>query len=385
MNNKRQLISLALLITIIISAFAAGYFAHEYLNLEMQELPILAEARQILNRHALAELPADSTLEYGMVHGMLAELDDPHTRFVEPVQAELTSDNLEGSYGGIGASLDRDPQGYVILHPFPDSPATEAGIVDGDRLILVDEINILPEIATEEVVAALRGPVGEPVSLSIARPPGYETFQFKINRQSIPLPSVTWYTAPADSNVGIIRVNIIAASTVAEIENAIADLNTQQVSYYALDLRGNGGGLVDAGVNIASLFLKEGDILQEQFRDKPIETYSVKEPGANVDLPLVVLVDANTASAAEIVAGALQAHGRAKIIGQPTFGKDTIQLAFDLTDGSSIHVTAAKWWLPGLEVFIGETGLQPDILVSTENNEIDLTIAAAIEYFSANE
>ena len=128
------------------------------------------------------------------------------------------------------------------------------------------------------------------------------------------------------------------------------------------------------------LFLDEGDILHEQYRDKPLKTYSVQSSGQYADIPMVVLVDANTASAAEIVAGALQAQGRAVLLGQTTYGKDSIQLAFDLSDGSSIHVTAAKWWLPGLEQDIGENGLVPDILVPL--GETDLTLNAAIEYLS---
>ncbi len=382
MTPKRFLTVLILFALSLLLSFASGYIVRDQWGPSDSNLPLLAEARNILERHALADLPQDPDLEYGMIRGMLEAFGDPHTRFTEPVQAELNSDNLAGKYGGIGASLSRDPEGFILLYPFPDGPAKEAGIVDGDRLILVDEMDIIPETPMEEAVAALRGPEGDPVSMIVTRPPEHQEYSFKIKRQDIPIPSVTWHTAPAEGKIGIIKVNLIAASTAEEIETAIYDLISQGAEYYALDLRGNGGGLVDAGVNIASLFLEEGDILQEQYRDKSVETYAVKKSGPFIDLPLVVLVDANTASAAEIVTGALQVRGRALIIGVSTFGKDSIQLGFSLSDGSSIHVTAAKWWIPGLEIDIAESGMTPDITVEPGDENRDTAIEAAIQYFN---
>ena len=239
-----------------------------------------------------------------------------------------------------------------------------------------------PDTPVDDAVAALRGPEGDPVVVTVARPPAYETFTFEIKRQSIPLPSVTWYPSPADPRLGVIQVNLIAASTAAEIETAVAELRAQDVASFALDLRGNRGGLVDAGVSVARLFLEDGEILKEKYRDQEVETHKVKQPGSLTGLPLVVLVDENTASAAEIIAGALQARGAAVVIGNQTFGKDTIQLAFNLSDDSSIYVTAAKWWVPGLEPSIGEGGLVPDIVTAGGQATPDPAIAAAIAFFS---
>jgi len=385
MNLKRLAIPILLLLIALSLAFMAGYFTHAQWDSPETDLPVLFEAMGILERHALDDLPEEPTLEYGMIRGMLEAFGDPHTRFTEPVQTELNNDNLEGSYGGIAATLSRDPDGFILLYPFPDGPAYEAGIIAGDRLILVDEMNIAPETPTDEAVAALRGPEGDPVSLTITRPPGHQEYSFEIKRENIPIPSVTWHTAPAEAKLGVVKVNLIAASTADEIEEAVADLKSQGAEYFALDLRGNGGGLVDAGVNIASLFLEDGDILQEQYRDKPVNTYEVEKPGSLIDIPLVVLVDPYTASAAEIVAGALQAHARAPIIGTHTFGKDSIQLAFELGDASSLHITAAKWWIPGLDIDIAKTGLAPDIEVAPGEENQDTAIEAAIQYFAQSE
>jgi carboxyl-terminal processing protease len=319
-----------------------------------------------------------------MIYGMVNAYGDPFTNFVEPVQHELTSDSLEGSYGGIGAKMGFDADGYVVLYPFPDSPASRAGIQDGDRLLAVDGVEITPGDSNEAVLAAVRGPVGKRVTLLIARSPDYETSEISIKREEIPLPSVTWHIEPSEARLGVIEINIIAASTTEELQRAIEDLTERGATHFVLDLRGNRGGLMDAGVDTARLFLSEGTILEQQYRDQPVETFDINEPGPFADLPVAVLVDENTASAAEIVAGALQAHDRAKVIGMPTFGKDVIQLVFDLKDGSSLHVTSAKWWIPGLDHPVGEGGIDPDIHISTEvdQGEIlgsDKYITAVIE------
>jgi carboxyl-terminal processing protease len=148
-----------------------------------------------------------------------------------------------------------------------------------------------------------------------------------------------------------------------------------------MDLRNNAGGLLSAGVDIARMFLQSGVVMKHQYRDQEVETYHVEKPGQFVQLPLVVLVNENTASAAEIIAGALKVHQRATIIGMPTYGKDSIQLVFSLNDGSSLHVTAAHWWIPGLDPPIGEGGLQPDIQIpgGTDPNKGDPVLSAAAE------
>ncbi len=383
MNRKYALLLALLLVFSNLAAFAAGYFLRDLAPRSDQPFALLRQAHEILQTHAFYELPANPALEYGMIRGMLEAYGDPHTRFVEPVQTELNTNSLAGEYGGIGVELGRDAEGYVILHPFRESPAAASGVQDGDRLIQVDDLAVTPETPTEAVVAALRGPVGEPVSLSVARPPTFTRLDFTLKRAAIPLPSVTWHLAPDEPTLGIIKVNLIAASTAEEIQTAVAGLQARGARYFALDLRGNGGGLVDAGVRVARLFLTKGEVLKEQYRGQPVNTYKVNQRGPLSDIPLAVLVNSSTASAAEIVAGALQAQERAPLIGEPTFGKDSIQLAFDLQDGSSLHVTAAKWWIPGLGIDIGAHGLQPDIPTApADENHPDPAVEAAIQFFT---
>jgi carboxyl-terminal processing protease len=185
--------------------------------------------------------------------------------------------------------------------------------------------------------------------------------------------------------VGIIKVNLIAASTPDEIQQAVADLQARGATHYVLDLRDNPGGLLTAGVDIARLFLDEGIVMQQQYRGKDVETYEVKRPGPLNDIPLAVLINHGSASAAEIAAGALQLHRRAPLIGSPSFGKDTIQLVFVLQDDSSLRVTSARWWIPGLEPAVGDAGLQPDIPVTpSDDPNIDTALQAAIQALSLN-
>lgn len=344
---------------VIAAAFMAGYMTYARLN-PWPAYPVFGEARDILQRQGLKALPEPPALEYGMIRGMVQAYDDPYTVFVEPVQAELQSNALQGSFGGIGVRLGNDPAGYWVVFPFPASPAEAAGVKEGDRLLGIDELQVGIETTLDNIQSAIRGPVGKSVKITIGHAPDFVPVQVMIERAEIPLPSVTWHLDPSEPRIGVLEINLIAASTSEEIQKAVADLQARGATHFVLDLRNNPGGLLTAGVDIARLFLKEGPILEQQYRDKEVESYKVERPGPLADLPLAVLINHNSASAAEIVAGALKVNGRAPLVGSPSFGKDSIQLVFTLQDSSSLHVTAAHWWVPGLQPPINQGGLQPD-------------------------
>jgi carboxyl-terminal processing protease len=231
----------------------------------------------------------------------------------------------------------------------------------------------------EVIQAAIRGPEGKSIKLIIGHPPDFLPVEISIRRAAIPLPSVTWHLDPDNPQIGLIKINTIAASTPEEIQKAVSDLESRKASSFILDLRDNGGGLLTTGVDTARLFLKEGVVIQQQYRDQDVETFRVEKPGPLSDISLAILINHGTASAAEIIAGALQAHHRALLIGAPTFGKDTVQLVFDLKDGSSLHVTAGRWWIPDPKLPLGEKGLQPDVTVSSEDSNPNSAIATAAE------
>jgi carboxyl-terminal processing protease len=225
----------------------------------------------------------------------------------------------------------------------------------------VEDFEIGPETRTDEIQAAVRGPVGEKITITIGHKPDYVPVEISMERAEVPIPSTTWNLAPEQPSIGILHIRVIADTTPDEVTKAIKDLQDKGAERFVIAVRNNGGGLVEAGVNTARLFLKNGQVIQQQYRGKPVKTFEVTTPGEFADLPIVVLVNKGTASAAEIFAGAIQGQGRAPIVGTNTYGKDTIQLVFRLSDGSSLHVTAAHWWIPGLAEKITGTGLTPDV------------------------
>ena len=166
---------------------------------------------------------------------------------------------------------------------------------------------------------------------------------------------------------------------------AVEDLKSRGATHFVMDLRGNSGGMLSAGVDTARLFIMDGVLLKEHARDRDVKTISASTPGPFTDIPLVVIVNHGTASAAEIIAGVLKAQKRAIIIGEPTYGKDSIQLVFDLEDGSSLHITSARWWIPDLDPPIKGNGIQPDIFIDNNKTGNDPAIEAAIDYLLGHE
>lgn len=375
-DNLKQWLYMGLQVVIVLLAMAIGYFGHRFIFQNQEDLGLVKQARSILIENAIVELPSDEKLQHGMVRGMLETLNDPYTFFVEPAAHEIQTDELSGSFGGIGVRLERDTKMNWRLYPFPDSPALEAGVEDGDILVGVDNLEITKETNDITLIAAVRGPVGEAVNITVLR--GNETLNFRIERENVPLPTVSWNLLPEVKGIGLIKVNRISETTADEVETAIQNLTNLNASSFILDLRNNGGGLVESGVAIANLFLEQGEILHQQFNKEKKEVFSVTEAGPFHEISLVILVNENTASSAEIVAGAIKKHKRAPIIGTPTYGKTSIQYIFDLQDGSSIHVTSGRWWIPGLSF-----PLTPDHPISDDPDGV-AAFQKAIEILKSN-
>lgn len=373
-NNARTLPNWVLFAfqgVIVILSIAIGYFGHQFIVQYRGDLGLLRQAQQILLENTILEVPPEPALEYGMIRGMLAVLDDPYTNFVEPAAHEVLTDQLTGRYGGIGVRLERDTQSDWRLYPLPDSPALAAGIIDGDVLLAVDDLVVTPQTDEITLMAAMRGPEGQEVSIAIYRDGEQQTFS--IDRQSVPLPSITWNLLPEETQIGMLQVNRIAETTAGEMQDGIKDLLNQGAKSLIIDLRDNGGGLVEAGVEIARLFLESGEVIRQVYTAEQENIFTVEQPGPFTQLPLVLLTNGNTASSAEIVAGALKAHQRATVVGTTTHGKTSIQFIFELGDGSSIHVTSGRWWIPGVSF-----PLAPDIEVIDDLEGV-LTLHAAIE------
>lgn len=363
-------IALALLAALLLFSLGAGagYGAHWYLTKgiptseEADQFSVYWEAWHIVEDKFYGDIPDGSVLVYGAIRGALETLQDPYTIFVEPQPRALEKAELEGQFGGIGAYVARGPEGEVILTPMIDSPAEQAGVQEGDELIQVDDTPITPQMTTDEVVLLIRGEVDTQVKLALQRADAADPIVVIITRKVIETPSVEWRVLEQDHNTGYIRIRLFTERTGRELEHAIQDLREAGITQLILDLRDNGGGLLDAAVDVSSQFLHEGVVLYEDRRDQPEKFYSVKKGGLALDLPLAVLVNGGTASASEIVAGALRDYERGPLIGERTFGKGSVQLVYDLSDQSSLHVTVARWLTPNRHR-IGEEGLAPDVEV----------------------
>ncbi|HID33771.1 MAG TPA: S41 family peptidase, partial [Anaerolineae bacterium] len=249
-----------------------------------------------------------------------------------------------------------------------DRPAAQAGVQKGDILLAVDGAPLPTPADLDQVTDMIRGSVGTKVRLTVQR--GEQTLDFVITRAEIELPSVTWQPASGAPNAGYIRIERFSGLTAKELDQALGDLKTLDADRaFIIDMRGNPGGLVDAAVNVASRFLDGGVVLIERHADGSEKVYEARS-GVSVapDTPLILLVDGNTASAAEIVAGALQDRARATLVGQTTYGKGSIQRIHRLSDNSAVHVTYAKWFTPHDRAIDGQ-GLEPDVIVEPSPDE----------------
>jgi carboxyl-terminal processing protease len=384
MISWKRAVGISLLIFIAMAAaFASGYLFRDLQSVDSVDMALVDEAYQILKTHAYYDLPEPPNLQYNLIRGLVGSLNDPYTIFVEPAAHELESDELRGEFGGIGVRLDKNLDGDTLVYPIPESPAAAVGITDGNQLVSVDDLQIQPETSLQEIEAALRGPIGTQVSVQIVRQSGDSPEKYAIKRASFPLPSVTWNLDDDEPRLGVIQIARMAATTPDEVQKAVADLRSKGASLFVLDLRNNPGGLLDSGINTARLFLKDGEVIEQQYKNQPSTAEVVQQPGALADLPIVVIVNGGTASSAELLAGALQAHQRALVYGQQSYGKDTLQLVFELSDHSSLHVTAAKWWVPDLDPPIADHGIVPDVPVDPNTSQVKPEIQAIIQdYFS---
>lgn len=347
-------------ILFLAAAFLSGFYYHDSQN-RLPDLEILQEAYSILIHHSYKEAPDPKQLEYGMIHGLVGAYDDPYTMFQEPYQHELTTYSLEGQFGGIGVEILKNDEGFWTLYPYPDSPAEKAGVLKRDRLLAIDTLNITTDTHSDYIQAAIYGPAGESVGIKIGRPPEYSPILIDIIRGVYTIPSVSYRIDADEARLGILTINLIGSQTSDEISQAITSLMKEGVTHFILDLRQNPGGYLSAGVDIARLFLSEGEILIQQYRNQEAKQESVENPGPFTDFPLAVLIGEGTASAAEVVAGALQVNQRAILVGTNSYGKDTVQQVFVLSDESSLRVTAAHWWVPGLKETFEEQGLIPNL------------------------
>jgi carboxyl-terminal processing protease len=240
----------------------------------------------------------------------------------------------------------------------------------GDILLAVDGVEITADMTVTDIVDMVKGEKGSTVILTVLHPGESEPVDIEVERDDILIPSVTYRLLSEDENIGYIQLTRFSGESTNEIQAAVTDLTEQGADKLILDLRNNGGGLLDAAVNVSDHFLDEGPVLYQQTQGEDERTYESSDETLAPDVPMVVLVNGGTASASEILAGALRDRERAILVGQRTFGKGSVQLVFDLSDGSSVHVTSARWFTPARHQ-LDQQGLEPDIAVEITQEAID--------------
>jgi carboxyl-terminal processing protease len=390
----KNILAVVLLVLLASSAFVAGYFTNDFVELqtggtlvrESQDFDIFWEAWSRIEGNFLGELPTSQEMTYGAIRGALTLLNDPYTVLVEPIAREQERQSLQGTFGGIGAFLTRpEGQDHVVLEPIPDNPAEMAGITSGDILLAVDGVEITADMTVQEVAELIKGEKGTTVRLTVLHPGANEPVDVDVQRDDILIPSVAHRLLAEDETIGYIQLTRFSQLSGTEVEEAILSLREQGAEKLILDLRQNGGGLLDASIKVADHFLDEGPILYQVSKKEGEREFTATDETLAPEIPLVVLVDSTTASAAEIVAGALRDRERATLIGSSkTFGKGSVQLVYDLSDGSSVHVTSARWFTPDRHQ-IDQQGLEPNITVEVTQEAIengrDVVLNRAIEFF----
>ncbi|MFZ2025855.1 MAG: S41 family peptidase [Microgenomates group bacterium] len=336
----------------------------------------------------------EKKMYYGAIKGMVASIEDPYTFFLTPTENKQSKDDLGGRFEGIGAQLGMKDNRIVVVAPLKNSPAEKVGIRAGDIIIKVNSKPIAGMLLTQ-VVALVRGNKGTSVVLTVDR--GGKELDYSVMRDTIQVESVETSLSEVSSSctencgkVAYLKLNQFGDSTVDEWEQKVAEINTAwnsgKVKGLVLDLRDNPGGYLESSVYLAGEFLEQSKlVVKQESTTYENKDYYVTRGGSLLSIPLVVLINQGSASAAEILAGALRDHKRAQLVGEKSFGKGSVQEALDLGDGMGLHVTVAKWVLPKGE-WINGKGIEPAVKLTniipegnTMSRDLDKQLDKAIE------
>ncbi len=317
-----------------------------------------------------------SKMVYGAISGMVSGLGDPYTAFLAPEENKVVEEDLSGSFQGIGIQIGFKGKNLAVISPLPESPAEKAGIKAGDLIVGIIDIDKKIEVNTSgmnlnDAVKIIRGKAGSKVTLVLLRGEATETFKKEIVRESIDVPSVS--VLFLDNNVAHIKLSKFGADTNEEWQKTVNEVinHKPQVTSILLDLRNNPGGYMQSAVDIAGEFMKSGSlvVIEDKGENGKIE-YRTDKEGKFGKLKTVILVNGGSASASEILAGALSENLGFKLVGDLTFGKGTIQEPLQLEKGSSLHITIAKWLTPKSNWVHGK-GIEPDVKIEDKDDTVE--------------
>jgi len=324
------------------------------------------EAWNIVHKQYVDQPVDDTLLMQGAIRGMMDALGDKQTFYMEPQTYDSATSSLAGEYEGIGAYVDTDGDYLTIVSPIEGSPAEAAGLRPNDQIIAIDGEDMTgssPEEARQKVL----GPAGTEVVLTVARPGQEEPLEYTLTRAKINIPSVTGKML--ENDIAYVDINSFGDKTTRELKDKLDELLAQNPKGIVIDLRFNPGGYLNTAIEVSSQFIEDGVVVIEKYGDGTRDTYNALGNGKATDIPLVVLVNEGSASASEILAGALQDYGRAKLIGVQSYGKGSVQTWAPLSnDQGAARVTIAKWLTPN-ERAIDHIGLTPDYIVEMTDDD----------------
>ncbi len=377
MSKRFKIAGLSLLVAVIVAlSFGLGCVlgsATVTPTSPQQGLDVITQAWEIILQDYVEKDSLDiSLLAEGAIRGMVEALDDPYTAYLDVETYQLSVQDLQGSFEGIGAYVAAEDEQIIIIAPIADSPADRAGIRAGDAVLEVDGQSTAG-MSLLEVILKVRGPEGTTVSLLVLHEGETEPVLIEIVRAEIEVPSVEFEMR---EEIAYIRITEFTDRTAGELASVLDEVEQQAAAGIILDLRANPGGLLEAVVGVASFFLDEGVVVDVVDNEGGHTTSSVNPGVTTTHLPMVVLVDAYSASGSEVLAGALQDYGRATIAGTTTFGKGSVNILQQLDDGSGIYITNARWLTPNGRLIEGE-GLTPDYELELEGED---AIQWAIDY-----
>lgn len=376
---------------VIVGVFVAGFILGNQFNISQAQSDTTAprgaevafepfwQVYNLIESEYLEPVEPEKLVD-GAIQGMIEALDDQFSGYMDPSVYPLMNADLSGTVEGIGALVETDEETKEIriASVLEGSPAEAAGVQDGDVFVQVNGEDVTG-LTQMELVTKVRGPAGTTVQLTMRR--GEELVEFTITRAKIVVPNVEFKTL--DGNIGYIKMRDFSADARAKLDEALKALDVNALDGLVFDLRGNPGGLLTSAIDIASAFIKDGTILVEDFGNGEQRTFEANGSYIGISVPMVVLVDEDSASASELVAGALQDRDRAEIVGETTFGKGTVQTWRELVNGGGVRLTIARWLTPNGH-WIHEQGITPDIVVewTPENRDDpnDPQLKAALDY-----
>lgn len=379
MSNTMKYILIGLtLIAIIVLAFGSGYNMGRVPARDGEGLELVEEAWDVIFRDYVDRDNLEPhEISQGAIEGMMEALDDPYSSYLDAETYELGLSGLEGEIEGIGAQVGIREEKLTVISPIPDSPAALAGIKADDIILEVDG-EATTDMSLVEAVLKIRGPKGTTVSLLIQHKDEAEPVKVEIVRTTIELPSVELQMM---ADIAHLKISHFSRRTATELLTALNEIDQAKAKGIILDLRGNPGGILDTVIDVASHFLKSGVVLKVVDNQGEQAVLEVRTKEMVNELPMVVLVNEFSASGSEVLAGALQDHGRAIVAGNVTFGKGSVNVPRELQDGSGIYITTARWLTPNGRRIEGE-GIKPDIELELEGEE---AVQWAIDYLESQE